>query len=445
MKTKNKFIVSTLVFILLELTCFVLLSASKNILGFNNIHKPINLLTLVSSIPFIFLYFYVLTFIVIVCFKKANNLVFHEVWELYKKNIFFLVLLRLSTDITTILFVTLFEETIIAKTLFETIFIFATFLLIIRRSEQTKNKIALRAKITMSVILISLIVIGILYIIKCYDYKNIINHYYQKYDNVTENLFVNVYTKIDLLNVYISVFVYFCAFSFVYTIYGKDTYKKYDTRKSVFIYRVNLVFSSFLIYIIAFCLISPYGSLCGFDGHSLGPIYTSDPKSFEVEYYDKYFYRKRDYGWHTYNTYTSEKVVIKYGNDVLFTYEPLIPIELSPSLEEINGGTSYTYENKIIVYFDDEIPKAILVEEITKQEENHNLTHAVKNLILEDNFEFFEYGCEYLLKYNKDFIVPIIIDYSDDGLLSDKEIDDNIYKQYKIDFSKKIIKKFDLL
>lgn len=445
MKTKNKFIISTLVFILLELTCFVLLSSSKSILGVVNNFNVDNLLTLVSSIPFMLMYFYALTFVAIVCFKETNMFVFKEVWKLYKKNILFLVMFRLLTDITILLFTKVLGDIVVAKIIFETLFTFATFLFIIKRSEEMRQKIYKSKKIIITVILVAVVIIILLYIKKCCGYKNIINHYYEKYENATEDLFVNLYTKIDLLNMYISVFIHVCAFSLAYMLYGKDTYKKHQPNKSVFAYRVCLVFNAFLIYTIAFCIISPRGSLCGLVSHGGSSQHFNGPKHFVSDCYDTYFYRKRDYGWHTYNTYISEKVVIKYGNDVLFTYKPLIPIELSPSLKEIEGTTSYTYENDIIAYFDNDIPKAVFKKDIIKQEKCINLIQALESLISKGNFEFFEYGCEYLLKYDRDFIIPFIEKYAQGNLNNNQlDMDSNIKSSYMKDFSTELIEKYNL-
>lgn len=120
----------------------------------------------------------------------------------------------------------------------------------------------------------------------------------------------------------------------------------------------------------------------------------------------------------------------------------MFPVELGKELSNIEGTSCYQYDNKIIAYIDDNgRAHAIPVEEIKNQPESVELTYALEQLNNEGNFEFFEYGYEYLLKYDRDFIIEIIKDYADDGKFNGKDSYDYISSKYKIDFAQKVLKK----
>lgn len=444
MKTKNKFFVSTFVFILLELTCFDLLSSNKCILGVFYNFKYENLLSLVSSIPFMLFYFYVISFLIIMCFKKIYVNVFSSVWELYKRNILFLVLLSLFTDGIILILSHLFGRKAIAEIICESIFVFVIFAFLIKRSIQKQNNLSRKSKIIIATLLICAVAIITFFLIRYYDYMSIINYYNSKYNNVTDDLFTNIYTKIDLLKMYVSILMHIIAFSIASIVYGKYTYRKNKTNRSIFIFRIFLVLLSFLFYIVVFSIASPCGALYGFKGHGMGPRYSNGPEFFKAEYYNTNFLRKKNYGGYTYYSYQSNKIIIKYGNNIILTYKPLMPIKLTME-EEIANTNSSRYENSIIAYFDNGKPKAILKENISKQEKSDELTKALEELIRSGNFEFLEYGCEYLLKYDSGFIAPYIERYAQGDFNGKEEsTNKNIKQSYMISFAQKIKSEYNL-
>lgn len=68
----------------------------------------------------------------------------------------------------------------------------------------------------------------------------------------------------------------------------------------------------------------------------------------------------------------------------------------------------------------------MLTKDIAKSEENKYITDILEQLIGEGQTEFFEYGYEYLLKYDKNFIMPYLSRYSA-GEFSQAEVNNNSY------------------
>ena len=91
-------------------------------------------------------------------------------------------------------------------------------------------------------------------------------------------------------------------------------------------------------------------------------------------------------------------------------------------LEDNYTKVSYKYStiglffNKAIVILSDDRLSVILVEDIPQQNENQELLFFCKQLAEKQVFSTFPYYAEYLLRWDKDFIVPVLQDYS---MLSD--------------------------
>lgn len=69
----------------------------------------------------------------------------------------------------------------------------------------------------------------------------------------------------------------------------------------------------------------------------------------------------------------------------------------------INGTTVYLYRNCAICFVENGTPKTIEFEELKNTENNQTVTEFLKTLIEEGNIMAFEYGSEYLMKYDKNF------------------------------------------
>lgn len=97
------------------------------------------------------------------------------------------------------------------------------------------------------------------------------------------------------------------------------------------------------------------------------------------------------------------------------------------------------YSSDVIIYYDENKPYAVTLKDICKASKNDTLIFAVEELIENGCWDYFEYGCEYLLKYDPDFIIPIINRYAD-GEFTEQELGQNTHmiKQYMINFAKEL-------
>lgn len=95
------------------------------------------------------------------------------------------------------------------------------------------------------------------------------------------------------------------------------------------------------------------------------------------------------------------------------------------------------YSSDVIIYYDENKPHAVMLKDICKEPENDTLIFAVEKLIENGCWDYFEYGYEYLLEYDTDFIIPIINRYAD-GEFTEQELVQNTHmrKQYMIDFAR---------
>lgn len=90
------------------------------------------------------------------------------------------------------------------------------------------------------------------------------------------------------------------------------------------------------------------------------------------------------------------------------------------------------YENK------NKKPIAVLTENIPSIEKDDTVTIILKKLISEGYWDYFEYGCDYLLKYDPEFIKPYIERYAKGEFTeTELEISNNIKTEYMISFAQK--------
>lgn len=79
---------------------------------------------------------------------------------------------------------------------------------------------------------------------------------------------------------------------------------------------------------------------------------------------------------------------------------------------EIDDVMIYLYRTKAIHFYED-TPRVVLLKDLHSFEEKEVVINLLEQLISEGNVFAFEYGCEYLLKYDNAFIEPYITRYAD--------------------------------
>lgn len=85
--------------------------------------------------------------------------------------------------------------------------------------------------------------------------------------------------------------------------------------------------------------------------------------------------------------------------------------------------------------------KAIKVKDLIKQKEDKRLTKLLECAINEGYFDYVEFGYKYMLKYDKDFILPIIKNYANNNLTANQKIiNKNIKTIYMNTFCENILR-----
>ena len=164
-------------------------------------------------------------------------------------------------------------------------------------------------------------------------------------------------------------------------------------------------------------------------GLSKGNIYTEN-KTISISRMSGYSVEK--------NVYDRTKIKIYDGDNKIAEVHS---IDNMYSKEySVNGLQVYVYGNKIICFKEDGVLKAIEFDDISKCKEKDVLTELLEQLISEGNVIAFEYGHEYLLKYNKAFIEPYIARYATADFNTQEEefFDKTSYKKmYIVHIAKK--------
>lgn len=105
----------------------------------------------------------------------------------------------------------------------------------------------------------------------------------------------------------------------------------------------------------------------------------------------------------------------------------------------INGNKIYLYRKDAVSFYDNGEHRAILLKDLDSFEKNETVIKLFEQLLSSGNIFAFEYGCNYLLKYDRDFIEQYIKRYAA-GEFTQKELtwlESSYYqKDYIIDIAK---------
>lgn len=106
---------------------------------------------------------------------------------------------------------------------------------------------------------------------------------------------------------------------------------------------------------------------------------------------------------------------------------------------DINGTKAYLFYSQIIGFYDNSMPRAVTLDEISDLESNDTITAILENILSDGNIFIFEYACDYLLVNDQAFIRPYIERYAE-GRFTDIEkewMEKNFYKsEYIISIAK---------
>ena len=443
MKTTVKYFISIITLAVLILTGFLLVGTQNNIIS-TIFDKDNNVWVLISQIPFISLYLYTICFLFVMCFTEYNDKIISQTFKEFKESLIFFFIAKIVIDII-FFFVSKSSHIIISMNYWfpSCLLLIASFIYLIIKHKVIKRRPTKSVVIFCSVAVILISAIIVIYILKMLYFHNAMDYYNRKYiyDNTTD-VFIVIRSKIEIINLYTILLLYAFLWLLFMSIFKTSYVPNKQTPVPTYIFRVLIAFICYFIYFIVFLYFAPYGPYAGCRGSGYYSEYTSGDKDFNIAYENVVHYRKKSIDGSIYVAYVYPTFKLKYGNDILLNYNFLFPIREDKDILNIEGTSCYQYDNKIIAYIDDNgRAHAIPVEEIKNQPESVELTYALEQLNIEGNFEFFEYGYEYLLKYDRDFIIEIIKDYADDGKFNGKNSYDHISSKYKIDFAQKVLKK----
>ncbi len=170
--------------------------------------------------------------------------------------------------------------------------------------------------------------------------------------------------------------------------------------------------------------------------------------------------RKCDYQFED-TVYNKNHINILYNNETILSLSPLITTDIhsiktenssnvvtidSPLIElNTQDFQSYTYEDLVIMYLDvNNNPIALQNVDIADASKDDRLTIIIKELIAKGYWEYFEYGFEYLKKYDDSmFLEEYTSRYSKGDFAKEEQIlNSHIKKEYMIEFAKSKINLF---
>ena len=458
----NNLVIFCLLYIFYEILYFLLTPYYKGILTPLATNHTYSLIGQIVLRVILYLIYFILTYICI--FSVIKGKVYNEKDSKILIIFIKLLILRATYDILIVLLKSPNNQTLIIDYLIcaiELSFVFFNIYIISCFCLNQTNFIKLD-KFTIFFSIINFILLFVLCVIFYNMHlKNLyIKEKYISTSNLVINHFRNISFQIELLQlITFSIFsvLYILYFSFMVYKHNGYTHKKYKIEKNKLMVRIftSIIALAFLYY--TKLLIYPIGSLSVFPDISGSYMQTADfLKSFDENKTDFTISRFNSYGLNKTIVINKKFIDIKYHNTSVlsfysnFTDEDNSPENCKNKLYAVD--TEYTnyyynsysadimrYSTEAIVFLDKDIPYGVKNKNIDKHSENEILTATIKKLISDGYWDYFEYGYEYMLKYDPEFIKPYIKRYSN-GIFTDTELKINNYinKSFIIDFSKRV-------
>lgn len=433
MKLKTKFIISSFTLAIVALLSCLLTGCSCNIIYmiFSKDSSPLGIITLMLFIP---VYLYSVCFLIIVNFSEYSNKIFSDVYKLLKKSIISFCIIKLVSDLAFYFLSKLSVSIYFTYWLPYILNFLLIVIYILKKLKIRKRKIT---KLTVFCIVFGVLCsVGyiIYYIEKLIPIVTAIKEHKEKYmpypkDMTTVNYIISRQSIIAVI--VLSAFIWFILLATFKTPSIKNK------EKGFIIYYVRLIIAvcAYLFYFLLAILISPYGSLIEMNKTDWGSSSVSNKTYIACNYKDIEIFRKKAFLGKKYLSAYSYRINITCGNETILEYYPMFPITQYDEMEKIGSTDIYHCGNYVFAYYDNNTPKAILLSDIKNLPCNLDISIALKELINSGDFEFFENSCDYFLKYDKSYIISVIKDYADDGIMNYATYSDYIYKEYKQNFA----------
>ncbi len=451
MKNKTSYFLQVVIIISLEFVSLVCFTGGHNIIPTAMLSGSGNIiLELIANLFYFLIYFFLYVFVICLTtgmyYDKSKAL----------KSMGALLVLRIIFDIIGIWLGNILVTTAYSLNyIIESVFIVLMYLLLIRYYSNVSFKCLIESKknfICSILVLFSIVALNILYHFMCLNEYSKITNYLNKY-NATGEQIKSLCNKVDFIcDIYgVCLITIVSLFMLVLTALISLNLPKIHKEKS----RYNIFFRAFAIICVSavavcfFCflknVISPAYSISDIDILSKG----GGSKEFDNNYQETII-KAYDSAGNEADIYTQKTYHIMYENKQLLKIKPFVSSDIKNSISgntlTINDGT-YQIEvdgieakrllNYAIMYKSEDNAVAVLTEDIPNLDKDDNLIAILEKLITDGYFDYFEYGCEYLLKYDPQFIKPYITRYAN-GNFTDTElaVNKDIKTEYMVNVAK---------
>ncbi len=129
-----------------------------------------------------------------------------------------------------------------------------------------------------------------------------------------------------------------------------------------------------------------------------------------------------------------------WESDPMFQkYPPVFPDDMTEYT--VGNTTAYVYYSASVSFMEDGKPRTVRFRDLHRCEENPVLIGVFEWMISEGNVIAFEYGCDYLYRYDREFMEPYIRRYAEEEFTpAEKEMMEKAY--YRSDYIAGIAEKF---
>lgn len=215
--------------------------------------------------------------------------------------------------------------------------------------------------------------------------------------------------------------------------------------------RAMVAFAAIFVLLLVKLCISTVGVIDKIPENS-SDSYIGLPNLISNSFVHKQVYRVKDTSSQILS-YENTDVKIKYHDEELlnFTLNNYFDYEYvnkeQNNIKASNSGASIKmqdqevvfFSNQYIAYAKDDTPFVAAFEDIKNQSENEVITEFLEYMITCGYWDYFEYGCDYLKKYDSEFINPYIERYANGDFTEDEiKVNKEINTQYMINFVKKM-------
>lgn len=434
--------VNIVIILFLNTSFFISNTFPKHIIEFNTYDIFNSILLTVFNFAYYAFYYFCL----IVCFTK-NSYFFSQktifditqpfVKRYHIKRILILIIIQIGFDMLRFSLCTYLSlYSFIINDIIVVLSWIVTYIVLVKGT--AKNLFYDKKKVVIAV----LIIIAILALFVCFELKDIINlnndlNKYEPFSTIVLQQSRNVDFLHGLRNMMFDIFI--GVFLYVLHIKNPDDISYSSKKFSLF----DLFSHIFVIFLITHLLLAIRIICCRQNviaGFNVNGVFGGNTVNDEFGYNTSTFTisrmretgKRAEYTFTRYNVYFNDKNIKSFN--VVET-----PSKSTYKSYDILGCKVETFSGKEICYVENNKPVVFLLDDIDDSKEDKIQTEIFKELILDGNMYAFEKSCDYLIRYDRDFITNHIKRISNGDFYKNELqfISENHYKKnYLVDFAK---------